>query len=86
MALRTGFLTLPLKDVFDYSLEDIAVMVDSTVGGVKSALSRGRSKLANARQPPEARSLSLKSSRGNVQGNSNRALPHALASLRITSL
>jgi RNA polymerase sigma-70 factor, ECF subfamily len=35
-----------LKDVFDYSLEDIAELVDSTVGGVKSALNRGRSKLA----------------------------------------
>jgi RNA polymerase sigma-70 factor (ECF subfamily) len=32
-----------LKDVFDYSLEDL---VDSTVGGVKAALSRRRSKLA----------------------------------------
>ena len=35
-----------LKDVFDYSLEEIAQLVDSTVGGVKAALSRGRSKLA----------------------------------------
>ncbi|HUQ80784.1 MAG TPA: sigma-70 family RNA polymerase sigma factor [Gemmatimonadaceae bacterium] len=35
-----------LKDVFDYSLEEIADLVDSTVGGVKAALSRGRSKLA----------------------------------------
>jgi RNA polymerase sigma-70 factor (ECF subfamily) len=34
-----------LKDVFDYSLEDVAALVDSTVGGVKSALNRGRSKL-----------------------------------------
>lgn len=39
-----------LKDVFDYSLEDIADLVDSTVGGVKAALNRGRSKLA-ARLP-----------------------------------
>jgi RNA polymerase sigma-70 factor (ECF subfamily) len=37
-----------LKDVFDYSLEEIAELVDSTVGGVKAALSRGRSKLAGA--------------------------------------
>jgi RNA polymerase sigma-70 factor (ECF subfamily) len=36
-----------LKDVFDYSLEEIAELVDSTVGGVKAALNRGRSKLAN---------------------------------------
>jgi len=35
-----------LKDVFDYSLEEIAEFVDSTVGGVKAALNRGRSKLA----------------------------------------
>ena len=40
-----------LKDVFDYSLEEIADLVDSTVGGVKAALSRGRTKLAAA--PPE---------------------------------
>jgi RNA polymerase sigma-70 factor, ECF subfamily len=37
-----------LKDVFDYSLDDIATLVDSTVGGVKAALSRGRGKLATA--------------------------------------
>ncbi len=37
---------LLLKDVFDYSLEEIADLVDSTVGGVKAALNRGRSKLA----------------------------------------
>jgi len=35
-----------LKDVFEYSLEEIAELVDSTVGGVKAALNRGRSKLA----------------------------------------
>jgi RNA polymerase sigma-70 factor, ECF subfamily len=36
-----------LKDVFDYSLEEIAQLVDSTMGGVKAALNRGRSKLAS---------------------------------------
>ena len=36
-----------LKDVFDYSLEEIAELVDSTVGGVKAALNRGRAKLAS---------------------------------------
>ena len=36
-----------LKDVFDYSLEETAELVDSTVGGVKAALNRGRSKLAS---------------------------------------
>jgi RNA polymerase sigma-70 factor (ECF subfamily) len=43
-----------LKDVFDYSLEDIADLVESTTGGVKAALSRGRGKLAtltNAHSP-----------------------------------
>src|SRR5439155_4041993 len=35
-----------LKDVFDYTLEEIAELVESTVGGVKAALNRGRSKLA----------------------------------------
>jgi RNA polymerase sigma-70 factor, ECF subfamily len=36
-----------LKDVFDYSLEEIAELVGSTVGGVKAALNRGRAKLAS---------------------------------------
>ena len=40
-----------LKDVFDYSLEEIAELVESTVGGVKAALSRGRSKLAASPSP-----------------------------------
>jgi RNA polymerase sigma-70 factor, ECF subfamily len=40
-----------LKDVFDYSLDEIAELVDSTVGGVKSALSRGRSKLTVQSRP-----------------------------------
>jgi len=35
-----------LKDVFDYSLEEIAGLIDSTVGGVKAALFRGRTRLA----------------------------------------
>jgi RNA polymerase sigma-70 factor (ECF subfamily) len=46
-----------LKDVFDYSLEEIAELVDSTVGGVKAALNRGRSKLpslAEQATPPSA--------------------------------
>jgi len=41
-----------LKDVFDYSLEEIAELVGSTVGGVKAALNRGRTKLAVT--PPAA--------------------------------
>lgn len=66
-ALGTGkavehlVLTLPpkeracvlLKDVFDYSLEEIADLVDSTVGGVKAALNRARTKLAES--PPAAK-------------------------------
>src|SRR3954447_6792181 len=37
-----------LKDVFDYSLEEIAELVDSTLGGVKAALNRARTKLAGS--------------------------------------
>jgi RNA polymerase sigma-70 factor (ECF subfamily) len=44
-----------LKDVFDYSLEEIAELVDSTVGGVKAALKRGRSKLPASPAPGAAR-------------------------------
>jgi len=40
-----------LKDVFDYSLEEVAELLDSTVGGVKAALNRGPSKLASLPQP-----------------------------------
>lgn len=36
-----------LKDVLDYSLEEIAELIESTVGGVKAALNRGRTKLAS---------------------------------------
>jgi RNA polymerase sigma-70 factor (ECF subfamily) len=41
-----------LKDVFDYSLDEIAELVGSTAGGVKAALSRGRAKLATL--PPRS--------------------------------
>ena len=34
-----------LKDVLDHSLEEIAELVDSTVGAVKAALHRGRAKI-----------------------------------------
>jgi len=37
-----------LKDVFDYSLEEIAELVNSSVGGVKAALNRARTKLAES--------------------------------------
>jgi RNA polymerase sigma-70 factor, ECF subfamily len=60
-ALEHLVLTLPpkeracvlLKDVFDYSLEEIADLVDSTVGGVKAALNRARTKLARSSPQPE---------------------------------
>jgi RNA polymerase sigma-70 factor (ECF subfamily) len=44
-----------LMDIFDYSLEEIADLVDSTVGGVKAALSRGRAKLATLHDSPRPR-------------------------------
>jgi len=61
-AVERLVLTLPpkeracvlLKDVFDYSLEEIAELVDSTVGGVKAALNRARTKLAES--SPQANS------------------------------
>jgi RNA polymerase sigma-70 factor (ECF subfamily) len=43
-----------LKDVFDYSLDEIAELVDSTVGGVKAALNRGRTKLAESSPPTKS--------------------------------
>ena len=39
-----------LKDVFDYSLEEIADLTSSTVGAVKAALNRARTKLAQTSQ------------------------------------
>src|SRR5436853_7060040 len=53
-----------LKDVFDYSLEEIAELAHSTVGGVKAALNRGRSKLAASPEPSTShREVSPESSR-----------------------
>jgi len=43
-----------LKDVLDHSLEEIADLVGSTSGGVKSALNRGRAKLAALPAQPVA--------------------------------
>jgi RNA polymerase sigma-70 factor (ECF subfamily) len=40
-----------LKDVLDHSLDEIAELVGSTVGGVKAALHRGRAKLAASPAP-----------------------------------
>ena len=48
-----------LKDVFDYSLEEIADLTDSTVGAVKAALNRARTKLEKSSPPAKpARSAS----------------------------
>src|SRR4029434_7937060 len=46
-----------LKDVFDYSLAEIAELVDSTVGGVKAALSRGRGKLKTTTVPTKSKAV-----------------------------
>lgn len=43
-----------LKDVLDHSLDEIADLVGSTSGGVKSALNRGRAKLAALPAQPVA--------------------------------
>jgi RNA polymerase sigma-70 factor, ECF subfamily len=51
-----------LKDVFDDSLEEIAEIVGSSVGGVKAALHRGRSKLTtrpSSAAPPRAQNPEL---------------------------
>jgi RNA polymerase sigma-70 factor (ECF subfamily) len=44
-----------LKDIFDYTLEEIAELVSSTVGSVKAALNRGRMKLASSSRPATSR-------------------------------
>jgi RNA polymerase sigma-70 factor, ECF subfamily len=59
-AIEHLVLTLPpmeraavlLKDVFDYSLAELATLLESNVGAVKSALNRARSKLAISSAPP----------------------------------
>jgi RNA polymerase sigma-70 factor, ECF subfamily len=68
-AFRQLLLVLPpaeracvvLKDVLDFTLEEIAETLETTVGGVKSALHRGREKLreAQARGADVATSLRL---------------------------
>src|SRR6202795_3722596 len=44
-----------LKDVFDYTLEEIAELVGSTVGAAKGRLNRGRSKLGALPEPVKSR-------------------------------
>lgn len=41
-----------LKDVLGYSLDEVAGIADSTLGGVKAALHRARGKLRGMKQPP----------------------------------
>jgi RNA polymerase sigma-70 factor, ECF subfamily len=41
-----------LKDVFDFSLEEVAETLATTPGAVKAALHRGRGKLAEPEDPP----------------------------------
>ncbi|HEY2359280.1 MAG TPA: sigma factor-like helix-turn-helix DNA-binding protein [Phenylobacterium sp.] len=45
-----------LKDVFSFSLEEIADQLRTTVGGVKAALHRGRAALKSAGAEPKAQS------------------------------
>src|ERR1700733_8809544 len=49
-----------LKDVFEYSLDEIADLVDSTVGGVKAALNRGRAKLTTLPKTADSKSATSK--------------------------
>ena len=46
-----------LKDVLQYRLAEVAEVVDSTVGGVKAALRRGRSKLRTLQAAPSQSEL-----------------------------
>ncbi len=52
-----------LKDVFDFSLEEIAVQLSTTTGAVKAALHRGRARLQDedyavpSKNPPASRAL-----------------------------
>ena len=85
-----------LKDVFDYTIEEIADLVASTPGGVKAALHRGREKLnalpAPAASPPiralstdAERLLRLYVERFNQRDwDGLRALIAADATLRVT--
>lgn len=62
LAAPQGRAAVVLKDVFDFSLEEIAAILATTVGAVKSALHRARGKLAEAPTAP-ARPLSTASAR-----------------------
>jgi RNA polymerase sigma-70 factor (ECF subfamily) len=49
--------TVLLKDVLDYSLNEVAVIIDSTLNGVKAALHRARIKLASRAATPTVTAL-----------------------------
>ena len=51
---RAAFL---LKDVFDFTIEETAVILTTTPGAIKAALHRGRGKLADAETAPPPRSV-----------------------------
>jgi RNA polymerase sigma-70 factor (ECF subfamily) len=82
-----------LKDVFDDTLEDVATQLGSTVGGVKAALNRARTKLASrpteapprpARRPSDPQVLRLYVERFNARDwDGLRALIAADARLRV---
>lgn len=63
-----------LKDVFDYPLEEIAELVDSTVGGVKAALNRGRTKLAAAPSPMRTARQDNADEKRNINEQTRRVL------------
>ena len=44
-----------LKDVFDFSLEEVAEALGTTVGAIKAALHRGRGKLVDDARAPRPR-------------------------------
>ena len=46
-----------LKDLFDLSLEETAVVLETSVGAVKSALHRGRERLRSGDAPASRRNL-----------------------------
>jgi RNA polymerase sigma-70 factor (ECF subfamily) len=53
-----------LKDVLDYSLVEIAELMGTTVGGVKAALNRGRTKLEGSpEKKPPRRAVSAEAAR-----------------------
>ena len=59
-AAPQGRAAVILKDVFDFTLEEIAQMLSTTVGAVKSALHRGRASLQQSKdiKPPVYRAPS----------------------------